>query len=160
MSEQNAFNIDCGRRGFLALTGAGMVVAVAGALFPNRSFAKPEEAAKFISKLTGGASIEEGKITIDLPQIAENGNTVPVTIKVDHPMNDDRHIKAIHLVAERNPAPEVASFNLSSANGKAEVSIRMRLGETQNVVAVAESSDGKYFLAKKEIKVTIGGCGG
>ncbi len=160
MSEQNTFNIDCGRRGFLALTGAGMVTAVAGTLFPGRTFANPDEAVKFISKLTGGAAATEGKISIDLPQIAENGNTVPVTVKVDHPMSSDRYVKAIHLVAERNPAPEVASFNLSPTNGKAEVAIRMRLAETQNVVAVAESSDGKFFISKKEIKVTIGGCGG
>mgnify|MGYP002713166297 CR=1 FL=1 len=160
MSEQNSFNIRCGRREFLTLTGAGMVTAVAGTLFPGRSFAGPDEAAKWISKLTGGAAAKQGNISIELPQIAENGNTVPVTVTVDHPMTEKNYVEAIHLVAERNPAPEVASFSLTPYSGKAEVSIRMRLAETQHGVAVAKSSDGTYYIATKEIKVTIGGCGG
>lgn len=160
MSEQKTFNIRCGRRGFLTLSGAGMVVAVAGTLFPGRSFAGADEAAKWISKITGGAAAKQANITIDLPNIAENGNTVPVTVKVDHPMTDKSYIESIHLVAEENPTPEVASFSLTPANGTAEVSIRMRLAKTQNVVAVAKANDGSFFIAKKEIKVTIGGCGG
>lgn len=160
MSEHTTFNIRCGRRGFLTLTGAGMVVAVAGTMFPGRSFAGPEEAAEWISKLTGGAAAKQGNITIELPQIAENGNTVPITVSVDHPMTDQSYVEAIHIVAERNPSPEVAGFNLTPHNGKAEISTRMRLGETQKVVAVAKSSDGNYYIAKKDIKVTIGGCGG
>ncbi|GAB4347067.1 MAG: hypothetical protein Kow006_06380 [Gammaproteobacteria bacterium] len=160
MSEKKTFDIRCGRRGFLTLTGAGMVAAVAGSMFPGRTFAGPEEAAKWISKITGGAAAKQGNITIELPQIAENGNTVPVTVKVDHPMTEKSYIESIYLIAERNPAPEVADFHLSPANGAAEVSIRMRLAETQKVVAVAKTNDGKFFIADKEIKVTIGGCGG
>jgi sulfur-oxidizing protein SoxY len=110
--------------------------------------------------MTGGAAAKEGKITVKLPEIAENGSTVPITIAVDSPMTDNDYVKSVHIVAEGNPSPEVVSFNLSPAMGKAEVSTRMRLGKTQNVRAVAIMSDGSVYSGLKQVKVTIGGCGG
>ena len=85
---------------------------------------------------------------------------MPVTVTVDHAMTDSSYIDTIHLIAERNPAPEVADFHLTPSSGMAQVSIRMRLAKTQNIVAVARGNDGKFYIAKQEIKVTIGGCGG
>lgn len=160
MSQDPVYKIRCGRRDFLALTGAGMVAAVAGTIFPGKVFATVDDATAMISKITGGAAAEQAKITFDLPQIAENGNTVPVTVTVDHAMTDSSYIDTIHLIAERNPAPEVADFHLTPSSGMAQVSIRMRLAKTQNIVAVARGNDGKFYIAKQEIKVTIGGCGG
>ena len=95
-----------------------------------------------------------------MPQIAENGNSVPVTVSVDSPMTADNYVKAVHIVAEANPDPAVASFQFTPMSGKAEVSTRMRLARTQQIVAVAEMSDGSIYSAKTEVKVTIGGCGG
>ena len=97
---------------------------------------------------------------MDLPQIAENGNTVPLTIEIDSPMSDADHVKSVHIFAEGNPLPDVASIHFTPRCGVARASTRMRLAGTQNVVAVAELSDGRVVGAKTEVKVTIGGCGG
>jgi sulfur-oxidizing protein SoxY len=100
------------------------------------------------------------KIIIDLPEIAENGATVPINVTVDSPMTAADHVKHIHVFAEANPSPEVISFNLTPSSGKAEVGTRMRLAKTQNVVVAAIMSDGSVHTNQKEVKVTIGGCGG
>merc|ERR1712072_869364 len=100
-----------------------------------------------------------GKITLEVPQIAENGNTVPISFSVDSPMTDSDYVKTVHLFADKTPRPEVAVLHLNPGSGKAVASTRMRMIKTQNVVAVAEMSDGAVFMAKAEVKVTIGGCG-
>lgn len=138
----------------LALTAAG--AAMAG----SPAQASVENATKLMNDLTGGKAPTQGKIKIDMPQIAENGNTVPMTISVDSPMTEQNYVKAIHVIADGNPSPEVASFKLTPLSGKAEVSTRMRMARTQNIWAVAEMNDGSTFMEKTEVKVTIGGCGG
>nr|VFJ63123.1 MAG: sulfur-oxidizing protein SoxY [Candidatus Kentron sp. FM]VFJ65097.1 MAG: sulfur-oxidizing protein SoxY [Candidatus Kentron sp. FM]VFK15937.1 MAG: sulfur-oxidizing protein SoxY [Candidatus Kentron sp. FM] len=148
------------RRDFLALLGAGGAGLLASALFPHRSFAAVEDALKAIEEITGGKTPAEGKVSLELPTIAENGNTVPFTVSVDSPMTDTDYVKAIHILAEENPSPEVATFYLTPKSGKAEVKARTRLAKTQDVVAVAEMSDGSMYIARQQIKVTIGGCGG
>lgn len=144
------------RRQALKAAGAG-VLAVG---FASAAHATPEKTAEKVSALGGNQMAGSGKIMIDLPEIAENGATVPITVTVDSPMTDADHVKQIHVFAEGNPSPEVISFNLSPANGKAEVGTRMRLGKTQNVVVAAVMNDGSVHSNKKEVKVTIGGCGG
>nr|VFJ60139.1 MAG: sulfur-oxidizing protein SoxY [Candidatus Kentron sp. DK] len=148
------------RRGFLALLGAGGVALLGSALFPSRSFATVEETLKAIEGITGGIAPLEEKVSLELPQIAENGNTVPFTVRVESPMTKDDYVKAIHILAEENPQPGVVTFHLNPRSGKARIKARMRLAKTQNVVAVAETSGGGMFIAKRQIKVTIGGCGG
>jgi sulfur-oxidizing protein SoxY len=113
-----------------------------------------------IKKAVGDAKPVEGRITLTLPEIAENGNTVPFELAVQSPMSDADYVKAVHLFAPGNPQADVASFLFSPASGKAAVASRMRLARTQDVVALAEMSDGKVFIAKRTVKVTIGGCGG
>jgi sulfur-oxidizing protein SoxY len=113
-----------------------------------------------VRKILGEAKPIEGKITVELPEIAENGNTVPFSISVDSPMTDKDHVKAIHIVATSNPQPGVATFRLSPQSGKAAVASRMRLQRTQDVITIAELSDGRFLMAKRPVKVTIGGCGG
>ncbi len=103
---------------------------------------------------------QDGRITLELPQIAENGNTVPLSIEVDSPMTAQDYCKAVHIFAEGNPRPDVASIHFTPACGRAVASTRMRLAKTQNVVAIAEMSDGSVYMTKAEVKVTIGGCGG
>jgi sulfur-oxidizing protein SoxY len=142
-----------GGAGALAVAG----LAALGAR-PARAAAADSEAA--IKKLVGNAPIKDGKITLKLPQIAENGNTVPFSVVVDSPMTEKEHVKAIHVFADGNPSPGVASFTLTPRSGKAEISMRMRLAQTQDIRAIAVMSDGQVFMAKQEIKVTIGGCGG
>jgi sulfur-oxidizing protein SoxY len=102
----------------------------------------------------------EGKVSIKAPELAENGNNVPVTVGVASPMTEADHVKAIHIVAEGNPSPGVASFFFTPANGKAEVQLRVRLAQTQRIVVIAQMSDGSLGRADREVKVTLGGCGG
>lgn len=134
---------------------AGVAVAL-----PAAARADLTAADEALAKLTGGAKPQSGKVTIKLPQIAENGNTVPFTVTVDSPMTDKDYVKSIHVVAHGNPSPGVVSFHFTPASGKAEVAMRMRLAKTQDVRAVAVMSDGSVYQAMQEVKVTIGGCGG
>jgi sulfur-oxidizing protein SoxY len=158
MSNKNPTRAGLTRRGFLGTLGAGTVAGLG--LAPRVALAAPEDVTKAIEKIAGGKAVKEGRVSLKLPQIAENGNTVPVTLVVDSPMSAADHVKKVHVFADGNPLPTVASFSLGPQNGKAEVSLRMRLAKTQNIVGVAEMSDGSVFIAKQEIKVTIGGCGG
>lgn len=116
-----------------------------------------EEALK---KILGDAKPVEGKVTIDMPEIAENGNTVPFTVSVDSPMTEKDYVKAIHVISTANPAPAVGTFRFTPLSGKASVASRMRLARTQDIIGVAELSDGKFVMARRPVKVTIGGCGG
>ena len=122
--------------------------------------AAAKEAADEIAKFTGGKTAEKGKISIELPEIAENGNTVPLSVSVDAPMTADNYVSEVLVVAEGNPNPGVATFHFSPMSGKAEASTRIRLATTQNIVVVAKTSKGEFFTGQKLVKVTIGGCGG
>lgn len=144
------------RRAALTL-GAEIVVTLLAA---DQSIATPAEAGNEITKFTGGKAPEEGKIAVDLPEIAENGNTVPLSITVDSPMNADDYVSDILVVSEGNPFPNVAKFHLTPMSGRAEVTTRIRLAATENVIIVAKTSAGKFYTARKLVKVTVGGCGG
>ncbi len=153
-------NRDLGRRQALIVVGGGGLAVAGLALLPQAALADAAAVAEAMKGLIGDKKPQEGRITLDLPQIAENGNTVPLTVEVDSPMTDQDHCTAVHIFAEQNPRPDVATFKFTPACGKAVASTRMRLAKTQNVVAVAEMSDGSVYMAKSEVKVTIGGCGG
>ena len=109
--------------------------------------------------LTRGATPVTDRITVDLPELADNGNFVPVTMIVDSPMTDADYVKAIHLVSTANPVAHVATFHLSPINGVARVQSRMRLAKTQDVIVLAELSTGEMLMSTTMVKVTIGGCG-
>lgn len=145
------------RRDFVV--GAGLVAAAVSSGAPT-AIAKPEEVAAEIKKLYGDKPLTQGRIKLDLPTIAENGLVVPLNFKVDSPMTDKDYVKAIHFFADGNPNPQIASFYFTPMSPRAEAQIRIRLAQTQNIIAVAEMSDGKLYTAKQEVKVTIGGCGG
>lgn len=113
-----------------------------------------------LKNILGDAKATEGKLTMDLPEIAENGNTVPFTIAVESPMTDKDYVKAVHVISTANPQPGVATFRFTPQSGKAAAASRMRLARTQDIIALAELSDGKFLQAKRAVKVTIGGCGG
>jgi len=149
-----------GRREVLKAAGVGALAIVGSGLVPKTAKATPESVAKFMAKETGTSTPKSGKVKIKLPEIAENGNTVPLTISVDSPMTPDNYVKSVHIGAEGNPNPQVVSFNLTPSSGKAVVSTRIRLAKTQKVVATAVMSDGSVYQSKKKVKVTIGGCGG
>jgi sulfur-oxidizing protein SoxY len=111
------------------------------------------------ARLTGDAIPVEDKIKVDLPELAENGNFVPITITVDSPMTEADHVRAIHILATANPVAQIATFHLSPMNGIARVQSRIRLAKTEDVVTLAELSSGAMLIATTLVKVTIGGCG-
>ena len=113
-----------------------------------------------IKKLAAGKPITEGRISLDLPNIAENGMVVPLNFEVESPMTAEDYVKSVHFYADGNPNPQVADYTFSPLSPKAAAQLRIRLAKTQNVVAVAVMSNGEIYSAKKEVKVTIGGCGG
>jgi sulfur-oxidizing protein SoxY len=145
------------RRQLLIAAGHGGAVVAAMTLLPGRLWAALDEA---IKSVTGDATPAEGRIELVLPQIAENGNTVPIEIKVDSPMSEADYVKSVHVFADGNPNPNVATYHFTPANGAARFAARIRLAKTQNVIAIAEMSSGELYMAKSEVKVTIGGCGG
>lgn len=146
------------RRVMLTTLHLGAAALLSG-YFAREAAATPDSAAQLLKTLAKGEP-KTGKVSITAPSIAENGNAVPLTVAVESPMTDADHVKAIHIVADGNPNPGVASFKFTPMAGKAEIQIRVRMSTTQNVIAVAELKDGSLWSAAKEVKVTIGGCGG
>lgn len=147
------------RRDLVKLAGVGSVACVGTLAGAKSAHATPEAVDAYFEKV-GASGADASKVMIDAPEIAENGNTVPIEISVDAPMTEEEYVKTIYLAADGNPAPEAATFNLSPMSGSARVKIRLRLAQTQKVRAVAMMNDGRTFSGEKEIKVTIGGCGG
>jgi sulfur-oxidizing protein SoxY len=147
------------RRDALVL-GAGACAAMALAGTRSAAAAVEGEAAEFIKKFTGGKAVTEGRVRLDMPEIAENGNTVPMSVFVESPMTEQSYVTDVLVVADGNPRPGVATFHFSPASGAAEANTRIRLAKTQNIAAVAKMSDGSFFMTSKQVKVTIGGCGG
>jgi sulfur-oxidizing protein SoxY len=151
---------DLSRRQLLVAAGQGSAVVATMTLLPGRLRAEFPTLDEAINSVTGDASPAEGRIELTLPQIAENGNTVPIEISVDSPMSEADYVKSVHVFADGNPNPNVATYHFTPANGAARFAARIRLAKTQNVIAVAEMSNGDLYMAKSEVKVTIGGCGG
>jgi sulfur-oxidizing protein SoxY len=135
-------------------------VASASLTLSSIAFAGPDEVNARISAITNGAAGDDTLITLDLPEIAENGNAVKVAFDIDSPMTADNYVKAVHILADGNPEPDVATFNFSPHMGACYASTRMRLSKTQNVHVIAAFSDGSFGNASALVKVTIGGCGG
>jgi len=141
-----------GRRSFL------MGAAVVTLLPFEAAHATPEALAQVIKEVVGNGRLREGKVKIDVPPLIENGNTVPLTVTVDSPMSDADYVKAIHLFNEKNPQPHVFSAILTPRNGRARVGARIKLADTQKIVAVAETSDGSFWSASADVIVTIAAC--
>ncbi|AXS40481.1 thiosulfate oxidation carrier protein SoxY [Breoghania sp. L-A4] len=151
--------VSLNRRQALAL-GAG-----AAALFltvgpRGEAFAASDDVKKAIMDFTGGKEPATGKVELTAPEIAENGNTVPMSVSVESPMTSDDYVASVLLLAAGNPNPGVATFHFSDMSGECAASTRMRLAKTQDVIAVAKMADGSVFIDTKTVKVTIGGCGG
>jgi sulfur-oxidizing protein SoxY len=132
----------------------------AAAIAPKLAFADEKTVAAEIKKLYGDKPMASGKIKLDVPEIAENGLVVPINVEIESPMTEADYVKAVHVFAEGNPQPGVVSYHFTPACGKASAATRMRLAQTQDIICVAEMSNGALHTAKANIKVTIGGCDG
>ena len=143
-----------------ALTvGAGALAATALGFSALPAIAETNGFEELIKQFTGGRAPVPGRVNLDLPKIADDGASVPITITVDAPMTEQSYVTDVLVVAEANPKPRVAVFHFSPASGVAEVSTRIRLAQTENVVAIAKMNDGSVYMARKEVTVTVGGCG-
>lgn len=146
-------DLPIGRRDALAGTAAGLLVLS----LPARVLARPalEEA---VRGFTGGAPVADGRVRLDIAPLVENGNAVPVTVSVESPMRRDDHVRRIGLFNEKNPEANVAIFHLTARLGRARVSTRIRLATSQQVIAVAEMSDGTYWARAGSVVVTLAAC--
>ena len=115
-----------------------------------------------MKRLFGNRSISpaDGKVKLEAPLIAENGSVVPVTVEVDLPMTPQKYVKSVYIISDKNRRPLNAKFSLTPEVGKAAISTNIRLAGTSDVRAVVEMNDGVLYMAKQEVKVTVGGCGG
>jgi len=153
------------RRSFLR--GLGLVAAASAVVTPSIVMAaeapKGQNAMSIdaaVAAITGGKSVVVSpKVHLKAPEIAENGAVVPVTVEVDSPMTDDDYIKAIHIFATKNSNVRCADVMLTPANGAAMFASRVKLGTSQDVMALVETSKGEFLSASQNVKVTIGGCG-
>jgi sulfur-oxidizing protein SoxY len=120
--------------------------------------ATPQAMQDAIREAIGEAQPRAGRVTLDIPPLVENGNTVPLTVTVDSPMTEADHVKTIHIFNEKNPQPHVITIALGPRAGKAHVATRIKLADTQQVVAIAEMSDGSLWTASADVIVTIAAC--
>jgi len=143
------------RRRFLTVAG-GLGVAQLLAIRP--SGATPASMAAAVRRVVGSADVRDGKVSIEAPPLVENGNSVSITVAVDSPMTPADHVKGIYIFNEKNPQPNVASFHFGPRAGRASVSTRIRLADSQKVVAIAELSDGSFRSASVDLIVTVAAC--
>jgi sulfur-oxidizing protein SoxY len=149
---------DSTRRQFLGLAGGAAVLGAVPIVTLRPAEATPAELASAIRSVTGGAAVKTGKVKLDVPPLVENGNTVPMMISVSHPMAPEDHVKSIHVFNEKNPQPNIGNFHLGPHSGRAQVSTRIRLADSQKIVAIAKLSDGSFWSASVEVVVTLAAC--
>ena len=149
------------RRDVLASGAAGAVVVALLAIWPELARAMPTDAKRRIAEIAGNAPMGKERIAMTLPDRTDRAAFVPLSVRVDSPMTEDDHVKAIHVLAERNTVPEVATYHFTPESGRAEISTRIRIAESGVIIALAEMSDGSVEIAKARCKVAAGagGCG-
>jgi len=131
---------------------------LAGAVWVRTASANADELAAMIKQFAGGAPVREGRVEFEIAPLVENGNTVPVTVRVQSPMSEADHVKAIAIFNESNPQRDVANFFLGPRSGRASVSTRIRLATSQQLVAVAKMSDGSCWTKTVDVLVTLAAC--
>jgi len=146
------------RRQFLNLAGSVTVAGTIPIVTLRPLEATPAMLTAAIRNVVGEAPVRTGKVKLDIPPLVENGNTVPMTVSVASPMTADDHVKSIHVFNEKNPQPNIGNFHLGPSSGRAQVSTRIRLADTQKVVAIARLSDDTFWQVTTEIVVTLAAC--
>ena len=141
------------RRTFLGLTGGAAVLVIV-----RPADATPAMLQAAIRNVVGEANVRAGKVKLDIPPLVENGNTVPMTVSVTSPMTADEYVKSIHVFNEKNPQPNIGNFYLGPRAGRAQVSTRIRLADSQKVTAIARLSDNTFWSATADVVVTLAAC--
>ncbi len=147
------------RRRFLGLAaGTAAIGAWPAAISVRPAEATPEMMATAIRAVTGGAPVQTGKVKLDIPPLVENGNSVPMTVSVTSPMTANDYVKSIHVFNEKNPQPNLGNFYLKPSAGRAQVSTRVRLADSQKITAIAKLSDGSFWSTTADVVVTLAAC--
>ena len=146
------------RRRFLGLAGSTAVLGAVPIVTMRPAEATPAMLATAIRNIVGEAVVRTGKVKLDVPPLVENGNTVPMTVSVLSPMTSEDYVKSIHVFNEKNPQPNVGNFYLGPHAGRAQVSTRIRLADSQKVVAIARLSDDSFWSATVDVVVTLAAC--
>jgi sulfur-oxidizing protein SoxY len=144
------------RRAFLQAAAAGLGLGAVITVAP--ADATPAAMEDAVRKVVGSSRVSKGRVKLELPPLSENGNTVPLTVSVESPMTPPDHVRAVHVFTELNPQPDVVSFRFGPRAGRASVSTRIRLANTQTVTAIAELSDGSFWSASAAVVVTLAAC--
>lgn len=146
------------RRQFLNLAGSVTVAGTIPIVTLRPLEATPAMLNAAIRNVVGEAPVRTGKVKLDIPPLVENGNTVPLTVSVASPMTANDYVKSIHVFNEKNPQPNIGNFHLGPSSGRAQISTRIRLADTQKVVAIARLSDDTFWQVTTEIVVTLAAC--
>jgi len=150
------------RREFLILAcGASSLTAartVEAQIDPNQAALRKAAYREALRKVVGDAQVRRGRVKLQLPPLIDNGNSVPLSVAVESPMTAADHVKAIHVFTEKNPLPDVVSVTLGPRAGRAGISTRVRLADTQTVLAVAQLSDGSFWSDSADVVVTLSAC--
>jgi sulfur-oxidizing protein SoxY len=149
---------DSTRRQFLGLAGGAAVLGGVPIVTSRPAGATPATLAAAIRNVVGTSVVRTGKVKLDVPPLVENGNTVPMTVSVASPMTPDDHVRSIHVFNEKNPQPNIGNFYLGPRCGRAQASTRIRLADSQKIVAIAHLSDGSFWSASVDVVVTLAAC--
>ena len=146
------------RGGWTRRTLLGAALGGVGSIAWRSAAASPEELAAAVRTFAGGAPVRTGRVLLDIAPLVENGNVVPISVKVDSPMTQADHVTAIAVFNERNPQPNVLTVTLGPRSGRATLSTRIRLANSQRITAVAEMSDGSFWSGTADVIVTLAAC--
>jgi sulfur-oxidizing protein SoxY len=144
------------RRQFLAITASAALITATGPA--DLAQATPDMLASAIRDVVGGSVVHTGKVKLEVPPLVENGNTVPITVSVTSPMTEADYVKSIHIFNEKNPQPNVGNFYLGVRAGRAQISTRIRLADSQKIVVIAKLSDGSFWSTSADVVVTLAAC--
>jgi len=148
------------RREFLVVAAASLAApaAVEAQLDPNQAAVRKAAFQAALDRVLGGAEARRGRVKLRLPPLIDNGNSVPLSVSVESPMTAADHVKAIHVLTQKNPLPDVVSVALGPRAGRAGISTRVRLADSQTVTAIAQMSDGSFWLDSADVVVTLSAC--
>jgi sulfur-oxidizing protein SoxY len=146
------------RRKFLGLAASAAVLGTVPIVTLRPAEATPAMLTSAIRNVVGEAVVRTGRVKLEVPPLVENGNTVPMTVSVQNPMTAEDHVKSIHVFNEKNPQPNIGNFYLGPQAGRAQVSTRIRLADSQKIVAIARLSDGSFWSAAVDVVVTLAAC--
>jgi sulfur-oxidizing protein SoxY len=146
------------RRQFLVLTGTAVATGAKAQLPPNIAEIRKAALQDAVAKVVGNAQVRTGRVKLDIPPLIDNGNAVPITVEVESPMSAADHVKAIHVFTERNPQPYVFTAHIGPRAGKARIATRARIGDSGDVIAIAQMSDGSFWQENVRVIVTLSAC--